>query len=144
MSSSGESLRGRLVLDSSVLVAMLDGSGIGAKVTEAVLAGEVTAYASRVSLTEAEYVLCRKVGGARARSAVDDLLASNYLSIEDGPSVHRGAAAIKCDRAISLADCYTLAVAAEASCRPVFLFKEQELLSAMEKKPFAVDPLFLT
>ncbi len=130
-------------MDSGVLVAMLEGSELGASVTNALAGGEITAHASLVNIAEAEYILCRKVGHDKAARSIDDILASGYIVIEDDQTVHRLASAIKCERSISLVDCYTLAVAAATSSRPAFLFKEKELLKEMRRKSFEVEPLFL-
>ncbi len=140
---SDDTAKGPLALDSSVLVAMLDGSDGGAAMTSRLVGGEVTAFTSYVNLAEAEYVLCRRLGHDVAARSVDDLLASGYVMVQDEPAIHRAASAIKCGRAISLADCYTLAVAEATSSRPMFAFKERELLKEMEKKPFASQPVFL-
>jgi predicted nucleic acid-binding protein len=141
---SDTSLRGQLAFDSSVLIAMVDGSDLGVKLTNALVAGEITVHTSLVNIAEAEYVLCRRVGEDIAKSSINDLLASRYVIVEDDPSIHRAASGIKCDRSISLVDCYTFAVAEATSSRAVFLFKESDLLKEIERKPFGTDPIFLT
>jgi len=137
------SLRGQFTFDSSVLGTMLDGSELGMKLTQALIVEEIAVHTSLVNIAEAQYILCRKVGEEIAASSVDDLLASHYLNIEDGPSIHRTAAGIKCQRSISLADCYTFAVAGATSTRPVFLFREEELMKEIERKPFRMEPVFI-
>jgi hypothetical protein len=71
-----------------------------------------------VNIAETEYVLCRKVGHSSARMRVDALIGSGYLAIEDDVSIQRAASEVKCSRALSLADCYTLAVAEATSSTP--------------------------
>lgn len=141
---SDATLRGHVALDSSVLVEILDGSEIGSKLTKALLNEEIIAHASFVNMAEAEYILCRKIGHDDARNAVEGLLNSGYVAVEEDPAIHALASRLKCERSISLADCYTFAVAMVTLSRPVFLSKEEELLKEMKKKPFETDPIFLT
>lgn len=135
---------GHLTLDSSVLVELLDGSDIGSRLTRSLLSEEITAHVSFVNMAEAEYILCRKIGHDAARNAAEGLLNSGYVAVEEDPAIHALASRLKCERSISLADCYTFAVAMVTSSRPVFLSKEEELLKEMKKKPFETDPIFLT
>ncbi|MBI3116317.1 MAG: PIN domain-containing protein [Thaumarchaeota archaeon] len=140
---SDATLRGHVALDSSVLVEILDGSEIGSKLTKALLNEEIIAHASFVNMTEAEYILCRKIGHDDARNAVEGLLDSGYVAIEEDPTIHTLASAMKCGRSISLADCYTFAVAQITAAKAVFAFKESELLREMGRKPFTSQIVFL-
>jgi len=132
-----------VALDSGALIEILEATSRGAQLLDAIRMATVTPHASLVNIAETEYVLCRKVGHASASRRIDALLASGYLAIEDDPSVHRAAAAVKCARAISLADCYTLAVADATSSTPVFAHREEELLKEIGRRPFPVAPFFL-
>jgi hypothetical protein len=103
----------------------------------------VIPHASIVSIIESEYVMCRKVGHESASRNIDKLLDSGYLGVEDDVSIHRAASELKCSRALSLADCYTLAVAAAIFSTPVFARREPELVKEMERKPLPIQPAFL-
>ncbi|MBI3022299.1 MAG: PIN domain-containing protein [Thaumarchaeota archaeon] len=140
---SDATLRGHVALDSSVLVEILDGSEIGSKLTMALLNEEIIAHASFVNMAEAEYILCKKIGRGDARKAVEALLNSGYVAIEDDPTMHVLASEMKCERSISLANCYTFAVAQITGAKPVFAFKERELLKETSQKAFANEIAFL-
>jgi hypothetical protein len=64
---------------------------------------------------------------------VDKLLASRYISVEDTHPLINEASKYKCERTISLADCFCLA----------FARKEKDLVKEMQRKPFDVEILFL-
>ena len=137
------SLEGALTLDSSVLVEMLGGSETGTKVSGMLEQGRFSAHTSYVNLAEAGYVLCRRIGHERAISAVRALAASSMLAIEERADIHLVVARLKCERAISLADCYTLAVSEMTETRPVFANREKDLDLEMSRKAFRFQPLFL-
>jgi uncharacterized protein len=137
------SLEGALTLDSSVLVEMLDGSETGSKVSKQLEQGKFSAHTSYVNLAEAGYVLCRRIGHERAISAVRALVGSSVLAIEEGADIHMLVARLKCERAISLADCYTLAVSETTGTRPVFAKREKDLDLEMSRKALLFEPLFL-
>jgi len=69
---------------------------------------------------------------------------SGFFIIDDGPLVHQTAASIKCQRSISVVDCYTFAVAEVTSSVPVFASEEAEIVREMKKKRFDKQPVFLT
>jgi predicted nucleic acid-binding protein len=140
---SGGIPEGHVALDSGALIEILEATPTGAALLEAIVNGSMKPHASLVNIAETEYVLCRKVGHASAARRIDSLLASGYLSIEDGSSIHRAAAAVKCSRAIALADCYTLAVAEANSAKPVFAHRAEDLLKESGRKPFPIPPVFL-
>ena len=136
-------LEGALTLDSSVLIEMLDGSETGSKVSRMLEQGSFSAHTSYVNLAEAGYVLCRRIGHERAISAVKALVASSMLAIEERAEIHIVVARLKCERAISLADCYTLAVSEMTETRPVYANREKDLDLEMSRKALRFQPLFL-
>ena len=93
---------------------------------------------------ETEYIVCRKVGHDKARKSVEALVESGFLMIDDNPLVHQTAANIKCQRSISVVDCYTFAVAEVTSSVPVFASEDAEIVREMKKRPFHLAPLFLS
>jgi uncharacterized protein with PIN domain len=135
---------GHLALDAGVLVEMLNASPVGLLVNSAILDQRIIVHTSFVNLAEAEYILCRKLGHGIARDSVEKLLDSGYVSVQEDLRMHAIASRLKCERAISFADCYTFAVAVTTSSRPLFLLKENEIVREMNRKPFEVEPLFLT
>ena len=57
--------------------------------------------------------------------------------------LYANAAEIKCERALALGDCYTIANAKVTGSIALFAFQEEELKSEMERKPFDVEILFI-
>lgn len=53
------------MLDASVLIEILAGSKLVEKLVDSIVAGDVEAYAARLSLTEPLYVACRLWVGKR-------------------------------------------------------------------------------
>ena len=137
------SLEGHLTLDSSVLVEMLDGSDVGSRVSARLEEGRLSGHTSYVNMAESGYVLCRRIGHERASAAVKALLNSSVLILEETPDLHIAVSRIKCERAISLGDCYTLAVSEITETRPIFVAREKDLGLEMDRKPFTFEPIFL-
>ena len=50
---------------------------------------------------------------------------------------------LKCERALSLADCFCLALARKLECNAIFAKREAELVKETRKKPFDTEVLFL-
>lgn len=138
-----DTLEGDFSLDGGVLVELLSGTKMGGLVLEGLIDHTVSGYTSYFALTEAEYILCRRLGAGEAASKVDHFLRSNFVPIIETVTLHRRAAACKCERAISLADCYTLALAESTDTKALLAFREKELLREMKRKRFPVDILFL-
>jgi len=143
MSLNDDTLSGDLALDTGIIVEMLLSSDIGGMVTQALIAESAETHSSEVNLTEAEYVLCRKLGWETAESKVDNLRRSNYVLIADTEQVSKIAARIKCERALALGDCYTLATAKATSSKALFAFREEELQREMKRRSFDVQLIFL-
>lgn len=122
---------------------MLAGTDIGEIIENLLIEGRLEAYSSYVNVTEAEYIICRKIGHELARMKVQNLIDSNFIEfIEVEPLIHI-ASRIKCDRSIALADCFCIAVAETTTSTALFRFKEKELTKEMKKKPFEVQTRFL-
>ena len=134
---------GRVAFDTSVLIELIEGTQKGTAVLEALASGRLTPHASWVNVMETEYIVCRKVGHEKARKSVFALLKSGFVAVEDTPLVHQTAANIKCERSISIVDCYTFAVAKVTSSVPVFASEEAEIVRETKKRPFDIQPVFL-
>jgi predicted nucleic acid-binding protein len=136
-------LSGKLALDTGVLIELLFSTPTGLKLKEALKAGLVEAYITEFSIVELRYILCRRLGLIESDERVDKLLASGYISIEDTLHLIKDASRYKCERAISLADCFCLALAHKSSCSALFPRREKDLVKEMQRKPFDVEILFL-
>lgn len=136
-------LSGRLVLDTSALIELVLSTTAGLKLREALKAETVETSTTTLNITELRYVLCRKLGRQKANDIVDKLLASGYITVEDISPLMLEASMHKCKRAISLCDCFTLALAHKSSSAATFARKEKELITEMQKKPFDLKIIFL-
>ena len=96
-----------------------------------------------LTITELRYVLCRKLGWQQSKERVNKLLASGYSTVEGTSQLINEAAKIKCQIAISLPDCFILALANKIAGDALFARKEQELADEMGKKSFGITLLFL-
>ena len=74
---------------------------------------------------------------------VDNLVRSNYINLTDVAELYANAAEIKCERALALGQCYTIANAKVTNSIAFFAFQEEELKREMEKKPFDVEIIFI-
>jgi predicted nucleic acid-binding protein len=130
-------------LDSGVLIEMLLGTADGRLMSSSLLSNSIAAYTCHYNLSEAEYILCRMLGRAHARSKVENLVRSNYVALTDAAKLYAEAAEIKCERALALSDCYTIANAKVTNSAALFAFLEEELKREMARKPFDVKIKFM-
>lgn len=136
-------LSGRLALDTSALVELVFSTPIGVKLKDALKDGLVEACTAELSIAELRYVLCRRLGSAEASGRVDKLLASGFIVVEETSQLILEASRYKCERAVSLADCFCLALARKFSCSAVFARREIDLVTEMQRRPFDSEVLFL-
>jgi predicted nucleic acid-binding protein len=131
-------------LDSGVLIEMLLGTAVGRFMSNSLLSDSpITAYTCHFNLSEAEYVLCRLLGPTLAKSKVDNLVRSNYITLTDAERLYAKAAEIKSGRAIALGDCYTIANAKVTGSTALFAFQEEDLSREMKRNPFDVQIKFI-
>jgi predicted nucleic acid-binding protein len=136
-------LSGRLAVDASVLIELASAMPLGVSFKDLLKSGVVEAFVSEVAVVELMYVVCRKHGLAVSKKRVDDVLQSGYFHVEDSSFLIEDAARLKCERALSLADCFCLALARRFACRALFARREGDLTREMRKKTFDVEILFL-
>jgi len=136
-------LKGKLAIDTSALIELVFCDTIGQKLKEALKSDLVEAWTTELAIAELRYILCRKLGWRESSEKVNKLLASGYVKVEDTLKLINEAAQIKCRRAISLPDCFILALAQEITGNALFARKEQDLTTEMQRKPFEVPLLFL-
>ena len=136
-------LKGKLAIDTSALIELIYCDSLGQKLKKALETDMVEAYTTELAITELRYVLCRKLGWQQSEERVDKLLASGYFKVEDTLQLINEAAKIKCKRAISLPDCFILALAHKIAGNALFARQEQEFADEMEKTSFGITLLFL-
>lgn len=74
---------------------------------------------------------------------MEKLLASGYLHVEDISDLIETASNYKCERAISLPDCFTLSLGRQGPLPVLFAGRERELTTEMERRPLNLEILFL-
>jgi predicted nucleic acid-binding protein len=136
-------LKGKLAVDASALIELVYCEALGQKLKQALENDLVEAWTTELALTELRYILCRKLGWSESSKRVNKLLASGYFKVEDTMKLMNEAAKLKCCRAVSLPDCFTIALAQEISGTALFARKEQDLTIEMQRKPFDINVLFL-
>ncbi len=136
-------LKGKLAIDTSALIELIYCDSLGQKLKKALETDMIEAYTTELAITELRYVLCRKLGWQQSKERVNKLLASGYLKVENTSQLINEAAKIKCQRAISLPDCFILALAHKIEGKALFAHQEQELADEMRKKSFGIILLFL-
>jgi predicted nucleic acid-binding protein len=136
-------LKGKLAIDTSALIELIYCDNLGQKLKKALENDMVEAYTTELAITELRYVLCRKLGWQQSKERVNKLLASGYFTVGDTAQLINEAAKIKCKRAISLPDCFILALAHKIAGNALFARQEQELTDEMGKKSFGVTLIFL-
>jgi len=136
-------LRGAYALDTSTLIELVYGTIIGKRLRDAILDEAIDVITHELAIAELRYILCRNIGKEKAKARVEKLLASGYLLVEDISELIETAADYKCERAISLPDCFTLSLGKEGSLPVLFAGRERELAAEMERRPFDLEILFL-
>jgi len=136
-------LKGKLATDTSALIELIFCEGPGQKLKEALKSNLVEAWTTEIAVAELRYVLCRKTWWSESSDRVNKLLLSGYIQVEDTQKLINYASEIKCGRAISLSDCFTLALAHEIKGFALFARKEEDLMTEIRRKPFDVPILFL-
>ena len=134
----------RLSIDSGVILAYFLGEKLGELVKlEIFPPKDRTILCNRLCLSELFYVLCRRKGQAFARVSTETFLKAQYASVTASDELDIAAGAYKCERAISLADCYVLGLARLEQAAALFARRERELEKEIEKKLLDVRVYFL-
>jgi predicted nucleic acid-binding protein len=145
LSERPERLPETLSVDSGVVLAYLLGekqSG-GLVRSEILRHGRGGVYCAGPAVAELFYILCRRKGEKFAHEAVDALLGSGYVHVASSPELDVQAGSYKCERSISLADCYVLALARSLGAAAVFARREEDIVKEMGKREFDVGIAFL-
>ncbi len=78
-----------------------------------------------------------------AKENITTFLRTNYCIFEDSHEFAIQAASYKCERAVSLPDCYVIALAKMTGSTAVFARREREVIAEMDKRKFDVPIVFL-
>ncbi|MBI2648409.1 MAG: PIN domain-containing protein [Thaumarchaeota archaeon] len=132
-----------MVLDAGPVLDLVYLTGRGIVVKDALKTERLSATVSEVNLAEVLYVLCRRLGAEEARTRINALMESGYVSVYPTSRLVQTAAAYKCERRLSLPDCFAIALGKEVRAPILFSRKETELVKEMAKRPFDVEIAFL-
>ncbi len=137
-SETGDSV----IVDTSVLIEVLENSALGKVFREKILKNPANKIfiISPLAVTELLYIYGRKNMFTRAQAQVNDLLRDFVISNEE--DIREDAAQIKCNRGLSLADCYAIAIAKQENA-PVYFKREEELEEESKKNPFLEKIYFI-
>ena len=133
----------RYSLDGGVLIALALNEPNAHWLRDSMLKGEVEAYTHELALMELTYILCRRLGWHIAQVKLNSLLRSRVIKVINFTEILEEAAKLKCERALSMADCCTIALAKLYNCTALFVRKEKELEEEMLRRPLDVKLEFL-
>lgn len=124
-----------IAIDTGVLVEYLEDSALGKKFKERILEDEdfEEFFISPLVYTEMLYIYCRKLGFDQAKKTVQVLLKDFIISEE--LQLRDEAAKLKCQYTISIADCYSIALAIKRNI-PLYMKKEAEIDNALKNGNF--------
>lgn len=71
------------------------------------------------------------------------MLESKVVDIIETGTLMGEAAKVKCERALSLPDCFTLALAKIFNCKALFVRREEEIEREIKRRSFDVEIEFL-
>jgi len=136
-------LKGVYATDTGALIELVYGTPHGRRLLDSVLDETTELVTHELAITELRYILCRRLGREHSDERVRKLIESGYIRVEDVSGLIIAASAYKCNRRISLPDCFTLSLGKEREMPVLFATKEKEIAAEMEKEPFNLDILFL-
>ncbi|MCD6348883.1 MAG: PIN domain-containing protein [Candidatus Korarchaeota archaeon] len=135
-------LQGDMVFDTSIFIEIIAGTYLGRKLMEILLDGKVNALTTESNIAELSYIACRKVGWERGKENVQKITSSGYIEVLKIGSLLDRAAKMKCDRSISLVDCFTITAGEVLGVDVLFAKREDELERELARKPFEVRLIF--
>lgn len=119
-------------MDTSVLIEYLEETSAGKKFFELIFSNPQIEnfYLAPIVDTELKYILCRRKGYDKALKLVSELLKDFIFYSED--NLRDQTAYLKCNFAVSLADCYSLATAKLLDV-PIYMKREEEIEKIFDK-----------
>lgn len=135
-------LQGDIVFDTGIFIEIIAGTYLGRKLMEILLDGEVNPLTTELNIAELSYIACRKVGWRRGKEVVQKIISSGYIEVLKIGGLLDRAAKMKCERSISLVDCFTIAAGEVLGVDVLFAKREEELGRELARKPFEVRLIF--
>ncbi len=144
MKRKPQDIPARLSIDSSVILVDLLGESLGALARTVLEDRLKKLYFPHTAIAEAYYILCRRRGHPYAEHAVFAFLEGMFTEVVSSEELDQAAGRYKCERSISLADCYVLAAAKLQNASALFAEPETDLTREIKSRSFDVDILFLS
>ncbi len=134
--------KGSIVIDTGVLLEYIEGTELGRKFKEHVLQNESLEhfYISPFVHTELLYIICRNSGFDQAQKTVTKFL-RRFILFEE-KKLRDVAAKLKCQYPISLADCYSIALALIQEI-PLYMKREAEIEALLNQGAFTTQIIFI-
>ena len=134
--NSLKDVSGDVALDTGLLIEFFGNTPLGKIFGEQILSNEeITGiYIHDYLIAELYYIICRQKGNLIAQECVKALL--EFASVVPSTDLRLIAGKIKCERRLSLADCFSCSIAQVLNI-PVFFKKENELEEEIRKRPFS-------
>jgi len=129
-----------LVVDTGVWIEYFSETTLGKKFKEKILEEDISLFISEPVVSELYYVICRQNGNEEAKKDIEAVL--EVVEVIEGRDIQILAGKYKCERAISLSDCFTISVSKNLSL-PALFKKEKEIDYEINKKVFDIEILFL-
>jgi predicted nucleic acid-binding protein len=135
-------IKGSIAIDTGVLVEYIEDSALGKIFKEKILENDTFEefHISPLVYTEILYIYCRSLGFDQAKFTVQNLL-KDFIIAEER-QLRDEAAKLKCQYAISIADCYSIALAIIKNLT-LYMKKEDEIEKALKKGKFPVEIIFI-
>lgn len=137
-------LEGDMAFDGGAIIELVYATPAGTEIKEAIKSRQLRPFVTELAMAEASYILCRKLGSDEASSRMKDLRESNTIAfVPITQTISDTAALYKCERSISLADCFSIALGKSKAIPVLFARREEELEKEMRAHPFDVELIFL-
>lgn len=136
-------LSGDMVFDTSAFIELVNLTPKGILLKESLVSNQPLVHISEISLSEVIYILCRRLGYEKSIDVLKSLLDTQYFAIEQSSTCYELAGRYKCERSLSIVDCYALALGKHLGLPVLFARRETELAREIKRKAFDVKIIFL-
>lgn len=132
-----------MAIDTSLLVELVRGGELGRRVRDILAEPAVQAATTELNIAELSYMICRKAGWERSAHVVRQLRDSGTVAVIPITGLLDRASRMKCERSISLPDCFVISLGESTTTPILFVKHETELDREMRRSPFKSPILFL-
>ncbi|BAB66723.1 PIN domain-containing protein [Sulfurisphaera tokodaii] len=115
----------RVVVDTGVLVEVLEGSELGEKFIQLVSRGKLEPIITNLTLIELTYVICRRYGTDKARELIMKLLDSGYFKLVNALDFADEIVKVKCNNSLSIIDASVIATAKGLGITALFKMEKE-------------------